>query len=153
MQSTVKFSFDEFRNSTQHIISGDGFGVRSAAEVNLINEVSEGHKRFMMSSRRSVLIAYLLGEKNIILIDALVFKSDIRQCKINDNFCLFDLMGLLSYRYVTDSVLTYYMHSLSAHTSNVYYVNPLLYKRMEDFDTEKVMFEKDWLLHQHAVWP
>ena len=134
-------------------ISGDGFGVLCEAEVNLIKEVTDAHKRFMMSSRQSVLIAHLLGEKNISLIDSLVFRSDIRQCKINENFRLFDLMGLLSFGHITDSVLTCYMHYLSAHTSNVYYVNPLLYRWMGDFEKEKVVFEPDWLLNDYIVWP
>ena len=134
-------------------ISADGFGVLGPEELTLIREVTEGHKRFMLSTRQSVLIAHLLGDKNIALIDALVFKGDVRKCRINENFRLFDLMGLLSYRYVTDSVLTCYMHYLSAHSSNVYFVNPLLYKWMSDFNTEKINFDSDWLLYQYVVWP
>jgi len=106
----------------------------------------------MMSSRQSVLIAHLLGEKNLSLLAALETTADIRKCEINENFRLFDLMGLLSYRFVTDSVLTCYMHYLSVHTSNVYFVSPL-YKWMEDFRTEKLHFEPDWVLYQYVVWP
>ena len=45
------------------------------------------------------------------------------------------------------------MHYLSAHSSNVYFVNPLLYKWMSDFNTEKINFDSDWLLYQYVVWP
>ena len=134
-------------------IIGHGFGVLGKEEQQLVREVIDGHKRFMMSSRQSVLIAHLLGEKNLSLLAALETTGDIRNCEINENFRLFDLMGLLSYRFVTDSVLTCYMHYLSAHTSNVYFVSPLLYKWMEDFSTEKLHFEPDWLLYQYVVWP
>ena len=49
----------------------------------------------MMSTRQSVLIAHLLGDKNLALIDALIVKGDISKSRINENFYLFDLMGLL----------------------------------------------------------
>ena len=100
----------------------------------------------MMSNCQSVLIAHLLGEKNLALLDALGTKADICKHQINEKFRLFDLMGLLSYRYITDSVLTCYVHYLSAHTSKEYFVSPLLYKWMEDFSTEKLSFKPDWLL-------
>ena len=47
----------------------------------VVREVIDGHKRFMMSSRQSVLIAHLLGEKNLSLLAALETTADIPSVK------------------------------------------------------------------------
>ena len=87
----------------------------------------------MRSKRQAPSIAHLLGPKNIQLLDLLETQDNIRKCEINMNFRLFDLMTLLSYNMVTDSVLTCYMHYLSSLFPNVYFVPPELYKYVQDF--------------------
>ena len=67
----------------------------------------------MTSRRECALIAHVLGTENVALVDSMVSKADIGKCEINQNFQLFDLIGLLSYRPVTDSVLTHVLHALS----------------------------------------
>ena len=63
-------------------------------------------------------------------------------------------MTLLSYNFVTDSVITCYMHYLSSVYPNVYYVDPVLYKYCEDFsNTTLVRVETNWTFHEHIVWP
>ena len=82
-------------------IHSDGFGVLSPEEVDLIHQTKQAHKAFMSSRRQCALIFHVLGEQNVALVDSLISKSDIRKCEINQNFRLFDLIGLLSYRPVT----------------------------------------------------
>jgi len=136
-------------------VHSDGFSVIDDEEAALIKETKDAHIRFMMSRRQSALIGHLLGPKNIALIDGLVFQTNIRQCEINMNFRLFDLLGLLSYRFVTDSVLQCYMHYLQARTNTVYFVNPHLYRYMEEFDKRPSSpFDcQDWLQYQYIFWP
>ena len=62
-------------------------------------------------------------------------------------------MTLLSYRYTTDAVLTCYMHSLSFVYPNVYYMNPVVYKWMEDFNITTMTVDQDFTLHKYVVWP
>ena len=108
----------------------------------------------MHSKKQAPLIAHLLGPKNLALLDLLEREGNIRSCEINMNFRLYDLMTLLSYNFVTDSVITCYMHYLSSVYPNVYYVDPVLYKYCEDFsNTTLVRVETNWTFHEHIVWP
>ena len=88
-------------------------------------------------------IAHLLG--------LLERESNIRSCEINMNFRLFDLMTLLSYNFVTDSVITCYMHYLSSIHPNVYFVDPVLvlYKYVQDYSKSSLT---NWALHDYVVW-
>ena len=105
-------------------VHSDGYGVLDKEEVERIKVTREGYLRFMHSKRQAPLIAHLLGSKNIALLDLLERESNIRSCEINMNFRLFDLMTLLSYNFVTDSVITCYLHYLSSIHPNVYFVDP-----------------------------
>jgi len=128
-------------------VHSDGYSVIDSEEATVIKQTREAHISFMMSRRQSALIAFLLGPKNIALLDGLVFNSNIRECEINMNFRLFDLCGLLSYRFVTDSVLQCYMHYLQSKTNIIYFVNPQLYNYMDTFDKRPTApFDcDDWL--------
>ena len=133
-------------------VHSDGYGVLGPEEVEVVAATREAHRQFMMSRKQSALIAHLLSGVNIALVDALGH-TDIRQCEINQNFRLFDLMTLLSYRFVTDPVLTCYMHYLQAHSSNVYFASPLLYKWMQDFHQTSITMSQDWVLYKYTVLP
>ena len=134
-------------------IHHDGYTVLGEEEINLIKATTDGHTRFMRSSKQAPIIAHLLGPQNIALIDGLITNSNIRRCEINQNFRLFDLMTLLSYRFTTDAVLTCYMHYLSSIYPNVYYMNPVLYKWMEDYKVTTMTVDQDLMLHKYMVWP
>ena len=134
-------------------VHSDGFGVLGDEEIQTVKATIDAHHKFMRSKAQAPMIAHLLGPANIALVDGLVSNSDIRKCEINQNFRLFDLLGLLSYRFTTDSVLTCYMHHLSYLYPNVYFVNPLLYKYVEDYEKTSVRFDADWIHHDYLVWP
>jgi len=135
-------------------VHSDGYGVLDNEEVQLIKVTREGYLRLMHSKRQAPLIAHLLGSKNIALLDLLERESNIRSCEINMNFRLFDLMTLLSYNFVTDSVITCYLHYLSSIHPNVYFVDPVLYKYVEEFSKSSLSrVENDWALHEYVVWP
>ena len=72
----------------------DGFGVLGPEEVESIKSLTEGHIRFMKSRVHAPIIAHLLGRDNLALIDSLVSAKNIRECEINHNFCLYDLMTM-----------------------------------------------------------
>ena len=134
-------------------VHSDGFGVLGEEELINIKATTDAHLRFMRSKAQSPMIVHLLGPANIALVDALVSHSDIRKCEINQNFRLYDLMGLLSYKYTTDCVLTCYMHYLSYVYPNVYFMNPLIYKWVEDYERSTMRIDPDWMLHDYLVWP
>jgi len=134
-------------------IHSHGFSVLGDDEVALIKSTQEGHVRFMRSAKQAPIIAHLLGAPNLALIDGLMASGNIRQCEINQNFRLFDLMTLLSYRYTTDAVLTCYMHYLSSIYPNVYFMNPVVYKWVEDYDRTNMAVDEDILCHDYMVWP
>ena len=62
-------------------------------------------------------------------------------------------MTLLSYRFTTDAVLTCYMHSLSSMYPNVYFMNTILYKLVEDYDRSDMTVDGDMMFHDELVWP
>ena len=107
----------------------------------------------MKSRVHAPIIAHLLGRDNLALIDSLVSAKNIRECEINHNFRLYDLMTMLSFKYTTDAALTCYMHYLSSVYSNVYFVNPLLYKWVEDYQRTTINLDKDWLERDYLIWP
>jgi hypothetical protein len=115
-------------------IHHDGYTVLGADEMNLIKNTTDGHTRFIGSSKQAPIIALLLDPNNIAVIDGFLTKSNIRECEIHQNFRLFDLMTLLSYRFTTDAVLTCCMHYLSSVYPNVYFMSPVVYKWMENYD-------------------
>ena len=135
-------------------VHSDGYGVLDQSEVVDMKHTKDAYLRFMHSKKQAPLIAHLLGPKNLALLDLLEREGNIRSCEINMNFRLYDLMTLLSYNFVTDSVITCYMHYLSSVYPNVYYVDPVLYKYCEDFsNTTLVRVETNWTFHEHIVWP
>ena len=134
-------------------VHSDGYGVLDQSEVVDMKHTKDACLRFMHSKKQAPLIAHLLGPKNLALLDLLEREGNIRSCEINMNFRLYDLMTLLSYNFVTDSVITCYMHYLSSVYPNVYYVDPVLYKYCEEFsNTTLVRVETNWTLHEHIVW-
>ena len=64
-------------------VHGDGFSVIDKEESLLIKQTRDAHVSFIMSRKQSALIAHILGERNIALMDALAFKANIRECEIN----------------------------------------------------------------------
>ena len=131
-----------------------GFGVLDQDEVRNTKHTRDAYLRFMHSQKQAPLIAHVLGPKNIALLDLFEREANIRYFEINTNFRLYDLMTLLSYSFVTDSVITCYMHYLSSLFPNVYFVDPILYKYCEDFSkTKLVRLETNWITHDHIVWP
>ena len=107
----------------------------------------------MKSRMLAPIIAHLLGRDNLALIDILVSTKNIRECEINQNFRLYDLMTMLSFKYTTDAVLTCYMHYLSSVYPNVYFVNPTLYKWVEDYKRTTIHLDNVWLEREYLVWP
>ena len=102
-------------------------------EVSTMKHTRDAYLRFMHSKKQAPLIAHLLGPKNLALLDLLEREGNIRMYEINMNLRLYDLMTLLSYNFVTDSVITCYMHSLSSLYQNVYFIETIVYKYCEDF--------------------
>ena len=134
-------------------VHSDGFSVLGPEEIDMIRNVTEGHLRFMKGKTQAPIIAHLLGPQNIALLDGLVTTRNIRECEINMNFRLFDLLSLLSFKFTTDAVLTCYMHYLSSIFPNVYFMNPCVYKYVEDFERTGLQITPDWMLHDYLVWP
>ena len=131
-----------------------GYGVLDKDELSASRHTREGYLRFMHSKKQAPLIAHLLGPKNLALLDLFEREANIRECEINMNFRLYDLMSLLSYNFVTDSVITCYMHYLSSIYPNVFFVDPILYKYCEDFSKSRlVRLETNWIYQDHIVWP
>ena len=134
-------------------VHSEGYTVLGPEEILMIRSVTEGHLRFMKGKSQAPIIAHLFGVQNIALIDGLVTPRNIRECEINMNFRLFDLLSLLSFKYTTDAVLTCYMHYLSSIYPNVYFMNPCVYKYVEDFQRSAMTITPDWMLHDYLVWP
>ena len=131
-----------------------GYGVLDKDELSATRHTREGYLRFMHSKKQAPLIAHLLGPKNLALLDLFEREANIRDCELNMNFRLYDLMSLLSYNFVTDSVITCYMHYLSSIYPNVFFVDPILYKYCEDFSKSRlVRLETNWIYQDHIVWP
>ena len=106
-------------------VHSDGYSVLGPEELSAIKSTLDAHLRFMRSKAQAPIIAHLLGRDNLMLIDSLVTRRNIRECEINQNFRLYDLLTMLSYRFTTDAVLTCYMHYLSSVYPNVHFMNPV----------------------------
>ena len=130
------------------------FGVLDQDEVRNTKQTRDAYLRFIHSQKQAPLIAHVLGPKNIALLDLFEREANIRYFEINTNFRLYDLMNLLSYKFVTDSVITCYMHYLSSLYPHIFSVDPILYKYCEDFSKTKLLrLETNWISHDHIVWP
>ena len=65
---------------------------------------------------------------------------------INENFRVNDLLSLLSFRPVTDAVLTCHLHWLQSTTENVYFANPSLlwYVHLYNNKAQRILDIVDW---------
>jgi len=105
--------------------------VLDGVELSKLTEVTKSHFQFMMGRVNSPLVAHLLGPANLGVVDGFCLNSNIRATSINQNFRVYDLMSLLSFRPVSDAVITCYLHWLQSTTQNVYFANPCLFRYME----------------------
>ena len=129
--------------------------VLDADELSKLKEVKKSHFNFMMGRVNSPLVSHLLGAANLGLVDGFCLSSNIRAATINENFRVYDLMSLLSFRPVSDAVLTCYLHWLQSTTQNVYFANPSLFRYMEVFDNsaERVLGVSDWVHYNYVCFP
>ena len=82
-------------------VYSDGFGVLGPEEVESIKSLTEGHTRL-----HAPIIVHLLGRDNLTLIDSLGCSRSICECETNQNFRLYDLLSMLSFKFTTDTVQT-----------------------------------------------
>ena len=124
-------------------------------EIAKLKEVKKSHFQFMMGRVNSPLVSHLLGSANLGLVDGYCLASNIRVTSINQNFRVYDLMSLLSFRPVSDAVLTCYLHWLQSTTENVYFANPSLFRYMQVFDNsaQRLLDVDDWTHYNYVCFP
>ena len=123
-------------------------------EMAKLKEVKKSHFQFMMGRVNSPLVSHLLGSANLGLVDGYCLASNIRVTSINQNFRVYDLMSLLSFRPVSDAVLTCYLHWLQSTTENVYFANPSLFRYMQVFDNsaQRLLDVDEWTHYNYHKW-
>ena len=129
--------------------------VLDGVELSKLTEVRKSHFQFMMGRVNSPLVAHLLGPANLGVVDGFCLNSNIRATSINQNFRVYDLMSLLSFRPVSDAVITCYLHWLQSTTQNVYFANPCLFRYMELFENNasRVLDVGDWVQYNYVCFP
>ena len=129
-------------------------GFLNAEEKKNLKETKAKHFSFMLSKRTAPLVQHYLGE-NLALVDAYCLGKDVTKTYISDNFRVYDLMSLLSTRPVSDAVLTSYTQLLQLSTSEVYFVDPLMFTYVVEWDktSTRPFRSLEWQSYKYIVWP
>ena len=67
-------------------------------------EVRKSHFSFMMGRVNSPLVSHLLGPANLGVVDGYYLNTNIRAATINQNFSVYELMSLRSFRHSASRV-------------------------------------------------